>query len=70
MYEVYTLKGKKMKSDVVMTRQQADEWIAHLENIFSVVRLLDAEDIKKRIDGVKQILLLSCQCYSFWNRQE
>ena len=48
MYEVYTLKGKKMKSDVIMTRQQADEWIAHLENIFPVVRLLDAEDIKKR----------------------
>ena len=42
-----------MKSDVVMTRQQADEWIAHLENIFSVVRLLDAEDIKKRIDGLE-----------------
>ena len=70
MYEVYTLKGKKMKSDVVMTRQQADEWIAHLENIFSVVRLLDAEDIKKRIDGVETDTPVTCQCYSFWNRQE
>lgn len=70
MYEVYTLKGKKMKSDVVMTRQQADEWIAHLENIFSGVRLLDAEDIKKRIDGVETDTPVTCQCYSFWNRQE
>ena len=59
-----------MKSDVVMTRQQADEWIAHLENIFSVVRLLDAEDIKKRIDGVETDTPVTCQCYSFWNRQE
>ena len=59
-----------MKSDVVMTRQQADEWIAHLENIFSVVRLLDAEDIKKRIDGLETDTPVTCQCYSFWNRQE
>lgn len=53
-------RGKKMKSDVVMTRQQADEWIAHLENIFSVVRLLDAEDIKKRIDGVETDTPVTC----------
>ena len=50
-----------MKSDVVMTRQQADEWIAHLENIFSVVRLLDAEDIKKRIDGLETDTPVTCQ---------
>ncbi len=58
-----------MKSDVIMTKHQADELIAHLENIFTVVRLLDAEELRKRMEGIESDTPIPCQCYAFWNKQ-
>ena len=58
-----------MKSDVIMTKQEADELIAHLENVFTVVRLLDAEYLRKRMEGQEADELVPCQCYAFWNKK-
>ena len=66
---MYTKGENRMKSDVIMTKQQADELIKHLENVFTVVRLLDAEDLKKRMEGQESDVPVPCQCYAFWNKK-
>lgn len=58
-----------MQADEIMTRQQADEMIKQLGNVFDIVRLLD----KDTLYGGKDIILGRnesdvCQCYSFWQR--
>ena len=54
-----------MKSDYIMTKQQADEKIKCLEEVFDVVRLLDADTLQV-VDGNSHENY--CECYKFWNR--
>ncbi len=54
-----------MKSDYIMTKQQADEKIKCLEEVFDVVRLLDADTLQV-VDGNSHENY--CECYKFWDR--
>ena len=51
-----------MKSDYIMTKQQADEKIKCLEEVFDVVRLLDADTLQV-VDGNSHENY--CECYKF-----
>lgn len=53
--------------DYKMTGQQAEEWMLQYENVFSVVRLLDAETILNAAKGKNQnISAEPCRCFDFW----
>ena len=53
--------------DYKMTGQQAEERMLQYENVFSVVRLLDAETILNAAKGKNQnISAESCRCFDFW----
>lgn len=59
-------KDGRMK-DYKMTGQQAEERILQYENVFSVVRLLDAETILNAAKGKNQnISAEPCRCFDFW----
>ena len=59
-------KDGRMK-DYKMTGQQAEEWMLQYENVFSVVRLLDAETILNAAKGKNQnISAEPCRCFDFW----
>ena len=53
--------------DYKMTGQQAEERMLQYENVFSVVRLLDAETILNAAKGKNQnISAEPCRCFDFW----
>lgn len=53
--------------DYKMTGQQAEERMLQYENVFSVVRLLDAETILNAAKGKNQnIFAEPCRCFDFW----
>lgn len=53
--------------DYKMTGQQAEERMLQYENVFSVVRLLDAETILNAAKGKNQnISVEPCRCFDFW----
>lgn len=53
--------------DYKMTGQQAEERMLQYENVFSVVRLLDAETILNAAKGKNQnISAEPCWCFDFW----
>lgn len=59
-------KDGRMK-DYKMTGQQAEERMLQYENVFSVVRLLDAETILNAAKGKNQnISAEPCRCFDFW----
>lgn len=59
-------KDGRMK-DYKMTGQQAEERMLQYENVFSVVRLLDAETILNAAKGKNQnIFAEPCRCFDFW----
>lgn len=59
-------KDGRMK-DYKMTGQQAEERMLQYENVFSVVRLLDAETILNAAKGKNQnISVEPCRCFDFW----
>ena len=59
-------KDGRMK-DYKMTGQQAEERMLQYENVFSVVRLLDAESILNAAKGKNQnISAEPCRCFDFW----
>ena len=63
-------KDGRMK-DYKMTGQQAEERMLQYENVFSVVRLLDAETILNAAKGKNQnISAEPCRCFDFWETGE
>lgn len=59
-------KDGRMK-DYKMTGQRAEERMLQYENVFSVVRLLDAETILNAAKGKNQnISAEPCRCFDFW----
>lgn len=53
--------------DYKMTGQQSEERMLQYENVFSVVRLLDAETILNAAKGKNQnISAEPCRCFDFW----
>lgn len=59
-------KDGRMK-DYKMTGQQSEERMLQYENVFSVVRLLDAETILNAAKGKNQnISAEPCRCFDFW----
>ena len=59
-------KDGRMK-DYKMTGQQAEERMLQYENVFSAVRLLDAETILNAAKGKNQnISAEPCRCFDFW----
>ena len=57
--------------DYKMTGQQAEERMLQYENVFSVVRLLDAETILNAAKGKNQnISAEPCRCFDFWETGE
>ena len=55
-------KDGRMK-DYKMTGQQAEERMLQYENVFSVVRLLDAAQV-----GGEESVNSFCSCYSYWGK--
>ena len=52
-----------------MTMEQAEQKMECLREVFSVVRLVDGEMLKKRAEQSQETDSMdTCQCYSFWNK--
>ena len=58
-----------MNSQDKMTMAQAQEKMACLKEVFTVVRLLDGQQLLDRAAG-KPVEVISdmCPCYSFWEK--
>lgn len=58
-----------MKNSNGMTMQQVQDKMEMLRDVFTVVRLLDGEDIIKAQNGDEpEEGIEDCQCYSFWQK--
>lgn len=54
-----------------MTMEQAEQKMECLREVFSVVRLVDGEMLRKREEqGQAADTMDMCQCYSFWNKMK
>ena len=54
-----------------MTMEQAEQKMECLREVFSVVRLVDGEMLRKREEqGQDADTMDMCQCYSFWNKMK
>lgn len=52
-----------------MTMEQAEQKMECLREVFSVVRLIDGEMLRKREEqGEAADTMDMCKCYSFWNK--
>ena len=56
-----------MKNDYIMTMQQVHEKMKQLEDIFDVVRLIDAESMCEAAGDDSRKY---CKCYEIWNKNE
>lgn len=57
-----------MNAEDRMTRQQAEEKMECLREVFSIVRLLPENVVLRLPESEPEMLPGGCQCYSFWNK--
>ena len=54
-----------------MTMEEAERKMECLREVFSVVRLVDGEMLKRRKEQKKDVKTMDmCECYSFWNKSK